>query len=211
MAKIVLSMDGVVLQEMVLSKERITIGRRPHNDLVIDNSAISAEHAVIMSMLEDAFLEDLSSTNGTTVNGQAVKKYFLKNNDIIELAGYIIRFIGADNSQDNKPVFPSASNKITSKASINSINAVVQKRVYLDGTTVMLAGSATLNNAIVKMLSGPNAGNDIAFNKSLTSIGLPGLQVAVVIRHDESYSLTMCRELSIHSSTANRLAQVHTQ
>lgn len=74
MAKLVLTVDGVVMNEVVLARERMTIGRKPHNDIVIDNIAVSAEHAVIVTLFNDSFLEDLGSTNGTFVNGQPVKK-----------------------------------------------------------------------------------------------------------------------------------------
>ena len=93
MAKLILSMDGLVLKEVVLTKERTTIGRKPHNDLVIDNLAVSGEHAVIVTILNDSFLEDLGSTNGTFVNGQPVKKHFLQNGDVVELGKYKIRFV----------------------------------------------------------------------------------------------------------------------
>ena len=79
-------MDGAVLKEYPLNKERTTIGRKPHNDVVIDNLAVSSEHAAIVTILNDSFLEDLDSTNGLTVNGTATKKHFLQNNDLIEMA-----------------------------------------------------------------------------------------------------------------------------
>src|SRR5438034_778525 len=85
MAKLILSMDGLVLKEIPLTKERTTIGRKPHNDIQIDNLAVSGEHAVIVTILNDSFLEDLGSTNGTVVNGNPIKKHFLQNNDVVEL------------------------------------------------------------------------------------------------------------------------------
>ena len=88
MAKLILSMDGLVLKEIPLNKERMTIGRRPSNDIQIDNRAISGQHAAVVSILSDAFLEDLNSTNGTLVNGVSVKKHFLKNGDVIEIGKY---------------------------------------------------------------------------------------------------------------------------
>src|SRR4051812_31164611 len=94
MAKLILSMDGLVLKEIPLAKERTTIGRKPHNDIQIDNLAVSGEHAVIVTILSDSFLEDLGSTNGTVVNGNAIKKHFLQNNDIIELGKYKLKFVG---------------------------------------------------------------------------------------------------------------------
>jgi pSer/pThr/pTyr-binding forkhead associated (FHA) protein len=78
MAKLILSMDGLVLKEIPLVKERMTVGRKAHNDIQIDNMAISGEHAAVVTILSDSFLEDLNSTNGTLVNGQPVKKHFLK-------------------------------------------------------------------------------------------------------------------------------------
>src|SRR3989304_10125179 len=93
MAKLILSMDGLVLKEYALTKERTTIGRKPHNDVQIDNLAVSGDHAVIVTILNDSFLEALGSTNGTLVNGNPVKKHFLQNNDIIELGKYKLKFI----------------------------------------------------------------------------------------------------------------------
>src|SRR5512140_2960630 len=94
MAKLILSMDGLVLKEIPLTKERTTIGRKPHNDIQIDNLAVSGEHAVIVTILNDSFLEDLGSTNGTLVNGQQIKKHFLQNNDVVELGKYKLKYIG---------------------------------------------------------------------------------------------------------------------
>ena len=93
MAKLILSMDGLVLKEITLTKERTTIGRKPHNDIQIDNLAVSGEHAVIVTILNDSFLEDLGSTNGTLVNGKPVKKHFLQNNDVVELGKYKLKYI----------------------------------------------------------------------------------------------------------------------
>src|SRR5262245_46633252 len=93
MAKLILSLDGMVLREYPLTKERTTIGRKSHNDIVIDNLAVSGEHAMIMTILNDSFLEDLGSTNGTLVNGQPIKKHFLQNNDVIELGKYKLKYM----------------------------------------------------------------------------------------------------------------------
>jgi len=93
MPKLILSMDGLVLKEIPLDKERLTIGRKPNNDIQIDNLAISGQHAVITTILNDAFLEDRNSTNGTYVNGQPIKKHVLQSNDVVELGKYRLRYI----------------------------------------------------------------------------------------------------------------------
>src|SRR5438309_5586472 len=94
MAKLILSMDGLVLKEISVTKERTTIARKPHNDIQIDTLAVSGEHAVIVTILNDSFLEDLGSTNGTVVNGNGIKKHFLQNTDVIELGKYKLKFVG---------------------------------------------------------------------------------------------------------------------
>lgn len=93
MAKLILSLDGIVLKEQELTKERTTIGRKPHNDVQIDNLAVSGEHAVIVTILNDSFLEDMGSTNGTMVNGNSVKKHFLQNSDVVEIGKYKLKYI----------------------------------------------------------------------------------------------------------------------
>ena len=102
MAKLVLSMDGLVLKEITLNKERTTIGRKPHNDIQIDNLAVSGEHAVVVTILNDSFLEDLGSTNGTLVNGETVKKHFLQHGDVIELGKYKLKYVN-ENAGATKP------------------------------------------------------------------------------------------------------------
>src|SRR5574337_561978 len=99
MPKLILSMDGLVLKEIALSKERITIGRKAHNDVQIDNLAISGEHACITTILDDAFLEDCNSTNGTYVNYHPVKKWISQHNDVTGIGKYSLKYL-ADVASD---------------------------------------------------------------------------------------------------------------
>lgn len=75
-------------RDIALNKPRITIGRRSRCDIRFDDQAVSAEHAVILQVGADAVLEDLDSTNGTCVNGQPVKKHFLQDGDVVDVAGH---------------------------------------------------------------------------------------------------------------------------
>ena len=95
MAKLQFSLDGNSLGEFELNKERITIGRRPVNDIHIDNLAVSGEHAAITTIGNDSFLEDMNSTNGTLVNNKSIKKHVLHHNDIIEFGKYQLIYINA--------------------------------------------------------------------------------------------------------------------
>src|SRR3990170_5185657 len=93
MAKLVLSMNGVVQGEFELNQERLTVGRKPDNDIQIDNLAVSGKHALIITILDDSFLEDLGSTNGTYVNGKLVKKHALKNGDVRSIGKHELKYI----------------------------------------------------------------------------------------------------------------------
>jgi FHA domain len=183
-AKIILTDNGVVLQEMPLLKERVTIGRRPHNDIVIDGPAISGEHAVIVTVFNDSILEDLNSTNGTQINGQPVKKHFLQDNDVIELAQYKLRYVA-----EARQEAAAAESLKTPPAGPSIAGAEVQPdhdaSPRASGTPTA-AGQA----AVIKILDGHNAGKLIVLAKALTTIGRPGAQVAVIARAAEAYSIT---------------------
>jgi hypothetical protein len=180
MPRLVMSLDGVVLREIGLSKERTTLGRRSHNDLVIDNLAVSGEHAVIFFSGSDAYLEDLGSTNGTTVNGQPVKKHLLQSGDTIEIGKYRLRYL-TDGS--------SAGDEIDIDTS-----QPLRREFYGPGpATIQVrqpgaqAQSAQASTAFIKILSGANAGRELALIKALTTIGRPGHQVAVITRRPTGY------------------------
>jgi predicted component of type VI protein secretion system len=93
MGKLVVSLDGVVIKEVQITKDKTTLGRRPYNDIVIDNLAVSGEHAVLQMVGADVFIEDLNSTNGTYINGKAIKKQLLTHNDTVEIGKYKIKFL----------------------------------------------------------------------------------------------------------------------
>ncbi|MGV8804592.1 MAG: FHA domain-containing protein [Polaromonas sp.] len=93
MPKIVISLDGAVLKEVTLIKDRTSFGRRPYNDVVIDHLAVSGEHAVVQMLGSQACIEDLNSTNGTYVNGKSVKKQPLNNEDVVEIGKYRIQYL----------------------------------------------------------------------------------------------------------------------
>jgi len=92
MARLILSLDNQVLAEYNMTKERYTVGRLPDNDVRIDNPAVSGHHSLIINILNDSFLEDLNSTNGTYVNGKLIKKHALQNSDVITIGHHQLRF-----------------------------------------------------------------------------------------------------------------------
>lgn len=197
MAKLILSMDGLVLKEIALTKERTTIGRKPHNDIQIDNLAISGEHAAIVTILSDSFLEDLNSTNGTYVNGQPVKKHFLKDNDVVELGKYRLKFVSdvvgaaATDYERTPAVDVPRGLPATGGAPVprSPTDTQVGMRPSTQYTTTAADGPLQ-SVGVVKILSGGNAGKSLDLSKTLTTLGKPGVQVAVITRRPQGYFLT---------------------
>ncbi len=205
MPKLILSMDGLVLKEIVLTKERTAIGRKPINDIQIDNLAISGQHAVITCVLDDAFLEDQNSTNGTYVNGQPIKKHVLQNNDVIELGKYRLKFLrdssapgmAASEMIDTAALKPFEISPISSDLGASSPPAVdtgssaARTQLLPQGALEReLADMSPEQPGIIKILSGVNTGRQLELTKSLTTLGKPGRQVAVITRRAHGYFIT---------------------
>ncbi len=105
MARLILSLDNQVLAEYNMTKERYTIGRLPDNDVRIDNPAVSGHHSLIINILNDSFLEDLNSTNGTYVNGKLIKKHALQHGDVITIGHHQLRFSDQEAPQQEQDEF----------------------------------------------------------------------------------------------------------
>lgn len=195
MAKLILSMDGLVLKEIPLTKERLTIGRKPHNDIQIDNLAISGEHAVVVSILNDSFLEDLNSTNGTLVNGQPVKKHFLRNNDVVELGKYKLKYMSdlqpAAGEFEKTMLLRSGTAKTPAELQLQpTTDPMTRSNIGVSSVPKPPAAAAGVPAAAVQLLNGPNAGRELDLTKTLTTLGKPGLQVAVIARRPHGYFIT---------------------
>lgn len=201
-AKLILSMDGAVLKEYPLNKERTTIGRKPHNDIVIDNLAVSSEHAAIVTILNDSFLEDLDSTNGLSVNGVPTKKHFLQNNDLIEIGKYKLKYL---NDQPTQTTAADFEKTMVLRAPVKTGPTDGHPKVHMDITSMQKADTTQFNAtasgisqetagqppaAVVQILNGPNSGKELELVKNLTTLGKPGVQVAVLARRPHGYFIT---------------------
>ena len=166
MPKIVLSLDGVVVREAQLTKYRTTLGRRPYNDIVVDNLAVSGEHAAFLLVGSEVQLQDMDSTNGTYVNGKSIKKQPLQHGDLIEIGKYQIDFIDEAAAAAEDPGGASSSSSSG-------------------------AGAASgYQRAVIKVLSGAAAGRELPLNKEMTTIGLPGVAVASITQRNNAFVLS---------------------
>lgn len=175
MPKMIVSIDGVVIKEVTLAKDRTTLGRRPYNDIVIDNLAISGEHAVLHMIGGDVYLEDLNSTNGTYINGRAVKKQALEHNDVVEVGKYKIRYLVGSGAPDGAGPAPHIAPAPSGPIPLSSAPTVHQP--FGGGTGV----------AVMRVLSGSGAGRELSLQKVVTTIGKPGVAVAAVTRRLHGY------------------------
>ncbi len=197
MPKMIVSIDGVVIKEVQLTKDRTTLGRRPYNDIVIDNLAVSGEHAVLQLTDNEVFLEDLNSTNGTYVNGKAVKKQLLQNNDTVEIGKYKIKFIneapGAsfEKTMIFKPGMVPPLAKPAAGAATPAVAAAPAAATATATAAPLAAGAPAKSGepaaASIKVLSGAAAGREVPLVKVVTTIGKPGVAVAAITKRAHGF------------------------
>ena len=188
MAKMIVSIDGVVIKDVELTKERTTLGRRPYNDIVIDNLAVSGEHAVVQMLGMDVFIEDLNSTNGCYVNGKAVKKQQLRNGDTIEIGKYQLRFVahGESDASDAPMVFRTGSNE---GSLVGRTSGGSASRPAPLATAAPRAGNLPSSEAAIRVLSGAAVGREVALVKVVTTIGKPGVAIAAITKRPHGFML----------------------
>lgn len=172
MPKITIKLGRDILQEVQLTKERTTLGRRPHSDVVMENMAVSGQHACLVLEDQQVSIEDLGSTNGTYVNGSAVKKQRLHDGDVIEIGKFTIKFStdsgdAEDREDDQEGLTVNASLMPTPPAS-------------------PLEPAADLVGCI-RVIAGPAAGRELLLTKIVTTFGKPGVAVAAITRRDQNY------------------------
>ena len=182
MGKLVVSLDGVVIKEVQITKDKTTLGRRPYNDIVIDNLAVSGEHAVLQMVGTDVFIEDLNSTNGTYINGKAVKKQLLAHNDTVEIGKYKIKYMVEDGTDYEKTMImkPGAM-----RAAAPAHGAGPRRSGFGGARQRPGGGRGSVGPASIKVLNGAAAGREVALTKVVTTVGKPGVQVASITKRPD--------------------------
>ena len=197
MGKLVASLNGAIQGEFELNKERMTIGRKSDNDIHIDNLAVSGKHALVITILDDSFLEDLGSTNGTYVNGKLIKKHALRDGDVIGIGKHELRYVNEQASSRDEafektmalrpaivsPNAPSAPAPATTPTAPTPTNPAAARATSEATPPVLPAGRVTVTK-------GPLAGRSLELLKPVMTIGKPGVQVAVISRRPQGYLLT---------------------
>lgn len=213
MGKLTLSLDNQVLGEYQMDKERFTIGRLPDNDIVINHRAASGHHALVINILNDSFLEDLNSTNGTYVNGKIIKKHALQHGDVVTIGQHMLKYESEAGDQDDDEADDFEKTMIirpgqSSQPGSPSMDKVNKALEAAGGDAAPIgdkpAGGAALPKAKLQVLSGPFAGKELELTKALTTLGRPGVQVAAVTRRADGYFI-----VHVEGGSENRLPVVN--
>jgi predicted component of type VI protein secretion system len=199
MARLILSLDGQVMAEFNMNKERYTIGRLSDNDVRIDNPAVSGHHSLIINILNDSFLEDLNSTNGTYVNGKLIKKHALQHGDVVTVGHHQLRYMDS-HSADAEPdefektmiITPGSAVAAAAAKKAQSIAPAVKPPAAAVGRPAPAPNTngdhpVALPKAKLQVLSGAFAGRELELNKALTTLGRPGVQVAAITRRADGF------------------------
>lgn len=183
MAKLVITEADGTSREVPLSKERITIGRHPENDISLNDKAVSGRHAAVITILRDSFLEDLNSTNGTQVNGKPVAKHPLSNGDTISIGRNTLKYFSEASAVEEDDF------EKTMILRPGQMGAAFESQVNKAAASTPGGESGTGKPLLGKLrvASGPNAGKELELTKALTTIGRPGVQVAAITRRADGY------------------------
>ena len=176
MAKLIVTLDDKLINVVSIDKNRMTLGRRPYNDIMVDNLAVSGEHAAIQAIGAEFYVEDLNSTNGTYINGKKIKRQILQNGDQIELGKYVLKYINEpieakDNTQTNGQNIDADEPNTDVDDALNQFEKTRFAEVYI----------------AVKVVSGPAIGKEIPLVKVVTTIGKPGEAVIAITKRPKNY------------------------
>lgn len=179
MPRVLVSLDGVRVQEVAITQPRTTIGRRPYNDIVIDALAVSGEHAVLELMGSAVLLEDLGSTNGTRVNGTRTKLVQLKHGDTVDIGQHKLQFFYDESDPGHGDGSAHPSRPI-------ELNVPPTRPAGLS-----VAGGPKPAQAVarVRVMAGPRAGQDVPLVKIVTTFGKPGEGVVAITARRQGHVL----------------------
>lgn len=199
MSKLKLSNNGEPLGEFELNRERLTIGRRPSNDIVINFPSVSSEHACVITRRGESYIEDLRSTNGTRVNGELINKHYLQHGDEIVIGRHLLAYeaVAGETGVPQRAPEAMADTIIRGPASAAILSKTVPMDSTLQGSDTKKpisapAGSSsdTMPLAAIHILTGPGAGKELDLSRALTTLGKPGVQIAVITRRPQGYFFT---------------------
>lgn len=179
MGKLIVTDGNGQVRDFALTKERVSIGRHPDNDIALNDKAVSGRHAVVITILKDSFLEDLNSTNGTLVNGRSIAKHPLTHGDEITIGRNKLKYEseagGGDDFERTMVLKPT------------QFDAAFEPEVQAATASTPPPSAVKPLLGKLRVVGGANAGKELELSKALTTIGKPGVQVAAITRRADGY------------------------
>ena len=176
MSKLILTLDGAVVREYPIDKDSISIGRKHGNDIQLNDLTVSGRHALVVTMGEHTYIDDLGSTNGTLINGARVAKTLVKHGDVIQVGNYQFTYYDDEQMEYEPTMF---------------IQAEIEDTQVMD-TRAPAAASATRGERLagVKILNGPLAKKVLELRKPFNTIGFNGIKMAMIARNTDNYTIS---------------------
>ncbi|MDH5181930.1 MAG: FHA domain-containing protein [Gammaproteobacteria bacterium] len=184
MAKLILTLDGAVIREYEIDKDSISIGRKHGNDIQLNDLTISGRHALITTLGEHAYVDDLGSTNGTLLNGARIAKAQLKHGDTIQTGNYQFTYFSELDSDYEPTMF---------------------LRAEIEDTQIMDMGGQNQNEtkgeplAGVRVMNGPLAKKVLELRKPFNTLGFNGDKLAMITRNTNGYTISAIRQTTTHN------------
>ncbi len=176
MAKLIMTLDGAVVREFPIDKDSISIGRKHGNDIQLNDLTVSGRHALIVTMGEHTYVDDLGSTNGTLLNGARVAKTLIKHGDVIQIGNYQFTYYEDEQTEYEPTMFIQAEIEDTQVIDPNAVKAPSAPRGE------RLAG--------VRILNGPMAKKVLELRKPFNTIGFNGIKMAMIARNADNYTIS---------------------
>jgi hypothetical protein len=193
MAKLVIKLNDEVQDHVEIRQGDMKIGRKPGCDVVLDNLAVSGEHANIFTIGEDSFIQDLNSTNGTFINNKRITKHHLRNGDQVVIGKHTLVFLTERAPQMERPTEEFAKtviiNPTRSEPPAAPKKAPPAPPAPRAAAPAAPAAHPAPTHASLVIVSGSNNGKRIDLVKEVTSLGRTGKRAATIVHTDDGYQL----------------------
>jgi pSer/pThr/pTyr-binding forkhead associated (FHA) protein len=215
MSKLIISDDsGALVREYELERERVRIGRGPENEIQLDDLSISNEHALVTTIRNDSFVQDLNSMNGVRVNGRLIKHHHLDDGDGISIGPYALKYVyqawvvpesswTPPHTREMKQatiqaVAPDAGEtlfEVDVSSDLGLSRDIADTEVEgqspaVDSPTTILYEPRGSGIGSLRLVAGPGSGRETQLTRPVTTLGKPGVQTAVVSRRNSGFFLT---------------------
>jgi len=209
---IVTDAAGTVVRECELDRERIRIGRKPENDIQLDDLSVSNEHALVTTIRNDSFIQDLNSMNGVRVNGRLIKHHHLQAGDEVSIASFTLKYVHEPWVMPESSWIPPQTQQLK-QATIQAVAPEAGETLFgldvgsdlgitrdiadtemqgqsIEHPTTILAETRPQGTGFIRLVAGPGSGREAQLSRPVTTLGKPGVQTAVISRRSSGYFLT---------------------